>query len=210
MLLHHKHPNVTTHEVRLLSLKEAKTLTVVGSALPRYDGDDLNEYCKVMLVFFNPRGWRTGLELKANHEEWSEAFERTNFSQKAREVMRNMHALYKCRDEHHDLAAQRRQKSDAVFPASLTSDPIDRLDEDAYVQRQLRGHEEFAVHTINELSQSASELSSKMRNVFDQMKDMRNLLTLIPDTRDCLLHVPALNDDSFAFPRLDRSSWKKL
>ncbi|KAJ3483438.1 hypothetical protein NLI96_g6314 [Meripilus lineatus] len=210
MLFHHKHPNVSTHDVRILSSESGKTLTVVGGALPRVDGDDFNEYAKVMLMFFNPHGWRTGLELKSVLEQWSDAFHRTNFSPKAVEVMRNMHALYECRDERHDLAAKRRQLSDAVFPSSLTSDPVDHLDEDAYIERQLRGHEVFAVHTVNEFSQSASEMSMKMRSVLEQMNTMRTLLAIIPHPADPSIAVPSCTLQTYNFPHLVRSSWKKM
>lgn len=209
MLFAHKHMNVTTHDVRILSSKEGKTLTIVGGTLPRVDGDD----SKVMLVFFYAGGWRTGLELKSPEEEWSAAFQRAMFSDKAREVMQNMHALYECRDERHHLAAKRRQTSHAVFPLSLTTDRVDRVDEDAYVEQQLRGHEIFSSVTINELTQAASEMSTNLRTIHQQMKDMRKLLTTIPDNLTAELSLrtmSSISNNAFEFPSLDRASWKKI
>ncbi|KAJ3482287.1 hypothetical protein NLI96_g7082 [Meripilus lineatus] len=210
LTFHHKHPNVATHDIRILSREEAKTLTLVGGTLPRKDGDDVEEYSKVMLVFFSPSGWRTGLELKNENEDWTSAFNRTHFSPKALEVMNNMHALYECRDERHDLAAKRRGGVDIVFPGSILNDTVDRLDEDAYVEQQMRGHEVLSARTVNALADAAAELSSKMRTVFSQMNDMRKLMDTIPDVSNRLVETAFVNEHLDLFPHLDRSAWKQI
>ena len=79
------------------------------------------------------------------------------------------------------FAAKRRQEKQTIFPASITADTVDRLDEEAYLQQQLRGHETFTAHDINVLTQEASEMGKKMRTVIGQMNQMRNLLSRIPD-----------------------------
>ncbi|KAJ3484804.1 hypothetical protein NLI96_g5383 [Meripilus lineatus] len=210
LIFHHNHPNVTTHQLHILPIQKAKTVTIVGGALPRKDGNDFDEYAKVMLVFFHPTGWRTGLELRLPNEDWKTAFLRCEFSAKAIEVMANMHALYECRDERHDFAAKRRQEKQAIFPSSITADTVDRLDEEAYLQQQLRGHEIFSPHAINAFTQEASEMGNKMRNVIGQMNDMRNLLTRIPDEINTNSGMRNFLDYVVDFPRLDKKAWKNI
>ncbi|KAJ3474046.1 hypothetical protein NLI96_g12680 [Meripilus lineatus] len=210
LIFDHKHPNVTTHQLHILPVQKAKTLTIVGGALPRKDRHDFDEYAKCMLVFFHPTGWRTGLELRLADEDWKTAFLRSEFSAKAREIMENMHALYECRDERHDFAAKRRQENQTIFPASITADTVDRLEEEAYLQQQLQGHETFTAHTINVLTQEASEMGKKMRNVIGQMNQMRNLLSRIPDDIKIDTHMTDCTDYGVEFPRLDKNSWKKI
>lgn len=102
------HPLFKTHGVYVKPEATAYVLNFVGRALPRPDKGDREEYCLTMLVFFHPRGWRTGLDLKSPEQSWADAFAATTFSPQSMQIMKNMNVLYECHDARDDYAAQRR------------------------------------------------------------------------------------------------------
>jgi len=57
-----------------------------------------------MLTLFKP--WRSGLELKTQEQSWDDAFSTHCFSDKQRDVMRNLNIQYNCLDAQDDFHAQ--------------------------------------------------------------------------------------------------------
>ena len=105
-----QHPLFRTHLVYCLAETEKRILNFVGPALPRVDTGEREEYCKVMLVFFKPGGWRNGKDLIGECVSWSQAFNSIQFAPQHVSIMRNMNVLYECLDARDDYSALRRQQ----------------------------------------------------------------------------------------------------
>ncbi|KZT03008.1 uncharacterized protein LAESUDRAFT_660533, partial [Laetiporus sulphureus 93-53] len=101
------HPLHDTHFVTDVDTSNQYVLTFLGKALPRHDKGDRETYCQTMLTFFYPRGWRSGIDIKAMSESWDAVFQRTTFASHHVQVMANMNVLYECRDARDDFSAQR-------------------------------------------------------------------------------------------------------
>ncbi|EPT00900.1 hypothetical protein FOMPIDRAFT_1103798, partial [Fomitopsis schrenkii] len=99
----HDHPLHATHNVCRVS--RLYILNFIGPVLPRKDAGDREMYCRTMLVFFKPNGWRTETDICLNHASWEEAFHATTFAENHVQIMRNMNVLYECLDARDDYAA---------------------------------------------------------------------------------------------------------
>ena len=98
------HPLANSHGTRCHPVGKEKIPNFVGPTLPRCDQGDREFYCSVMLTLFKP--WRSGLELKTKEESWDGAFSTHNFSDREREIMRNLNIRYECLDARDDFHAQ--------------------------------------------------------------------------------------------------------
>ncbi|KAF9050083.1 hypothetical protein BJ165DRAFT_1414092 [Panaeolus papilionaceus] len=77
----------------------------IGGSLPRKDSGDREEYCLAMITLFVP--WRTGIDLKAAHETWEDAFNKHDFSLREQQLMTNFNLRYECYDARDDFYATR-------------------------------------------------------------------------------------------------------
>ncbi len=127
------HPNADTHVVRLLKTEHSFILNFAGSVLPRKDCGDREAYCRAMMTFFSPGGWRVGTDLRSSSETWDAAFERTNFSAFHLSLMKNMNVLYECQDARDDFSALRRAEGKRKYLAMfLQDDTVDELDKEKH------------------------------------------------------------------------------
>ncbi|KAJ7860204.1 hypothetical protein B0H14DRAFT_2576705 [Mycena olivaceomarginata] len=90
------HPQVLTHVARLC--RTAVVNVVLGETIPRPDRGpkDKEQWARAMLIFFKP--WRRVQDLREPNESWTTAFENTNFSENALQVMENMQVEHECKD----------------------------------------------------------------------------------------------------------------
>ncbi|KAJ7927863.1 hypothetical protein B0H13DRAFT_1569799, partial [Mycena leptocephala] len=71
---------------------------LLGDKLPRPDrgAAEKDKWCRAMMILFKP--WRELRDLKNVGETWSAAFERTQFSGNALQIMTNMNVENECKD----------------------------------------------------------------------------------------------------------------
>ena len=131
-----EHPLVESHRVFSLSADKKYVLNFVGPVLPRKDVGDRNMYCKTMLVFFKPGGWRVGTDLSTNYGSWEDVYDATIFDSAHVEIMRNMNVLYECLDARDDYAALRRQQE---ATARQPGAPLAPVSTDDLTEAQLHG-----------------------------------------------------------------------
>lgn len=121
-----EHPLYETHAVVYDDSRTRKVVpTIMGGLLPRKDSEDRDFYCCTMLTFFVP--WRTGLELRASTETWSDAFDSHPFNARALQLMSNFHIRYECYDGRDDYRNQMKARAAAQRP---NEDELDSDDED--------------------------------------------------------------------------------
>jgi hypothetical protein len=106
------HPLATSHGTQCHSLVKEQVPNFVRPTLPRPDQGDCEFYCSTMLTFFKP--WRSGLELKRENQSWDDMFDAHVFSDRHREIMRNMNIRYECLDVHDDFRAQLNKSDSGV------------------------------------------------------------------------------------------------
>ncbi|KAJ3820163.1 hypothetical protein F5880DRAFT_1488490, partial [Lentinula raphanica] len=98
------HPLCDTH----VPVRRTNYLQVVpnflGGILPRPDKEDREYYCCTMLVLFCP--WRSGKDLKLEHQTWHEAFQSYIFPSHSLLLMQNMNLRYEALDARDDFRAQ--------------------------------------------------------------------------------------------------------
>ncbi|EPS96743.1 hypothetical protein FOMPIDRAFT_1129824, partial [Fomitopsis schrenkii] len=99
------HPLCETHRVFDVLQGTEYVLNFIGPSLPRKDIGDREVYCRAMLVFFKPGGWRDGNDVIGPHDSWTAAFAATSFPESAMKVMNNMNVLYECLDARDDYSA---------------------------------------------------------------------------------------------------------
>ncbi|KAJ7840461.1 hypothetical protein B0H13DRAFT_1649672, partial [Mycena leptocephala] len=82
------HPQVSSHVARFRRTPVINLL--LGETIPRPDRSPKKKerWARAMLILFKP--WRSVMDLKEANECWTVAFERTTFSEKALQIMRNM------------------------------------------------------------------------------------------------------------------------
>jgi len=83
-----EHPLANSHGTQCRPVGKNKVPNFVGPTLPRCNQGDREFYCSIMLTLFKP--WRSGLELKMQEQSWDNAFSTHCFSDKQRDVMRNL------------------------------------------------------------------------------------------------------------------------
>ncbi|KAI0069439.1 hypothetical protein K474DRAFT_1754661, partial [Panus rudis PR-1116 ss-1] len=123
-----EHPQKDTHEVRLRPEQKSFVPNFVGGSLPRPDAGVREEYCVTMLTLFKP--WRTGRELKTQAQSWDEAFTKTLFSSRQKELMKFFNIRYECNDARDDFAAQRKAGADGILPHHMENNDFDYADMD--------------------------------------------------------------------------------
>lgn len=101
------HPNRSTHAVFKIKPGKEYILTFIGGPLPRPDVGFREKYALVMLALFAPNGWRDPKNLKSELETWNEAFLRTDFESRSKDMMKHMNMLYEYYEASHDFSAQR-------------------------------------------------------------------------------------------------------
>ncbi|KAJ3773253.1 hypothetical protein FB446DRAFT_642002, partial [Lentinula raphanica] len=98
------HPLYDTH----VPVRRSNWANVVpnflGGILPRPDKDDREYYCCTMLVLFSP--WRSGKDLKSEHQSWHDAFISHEFPPHTKIYMQNMNLRYEALDARDDFRAQ--------------------------------------------------------------------------------------------------------
>lgn len=135
-LFRNGHPMQKTHAVFLVADNASYVLNWIGGVLPRYDKGDREFYCKVMLIFFKPQGWRRTSDLKDDDSSWSATFDSAPFSVRHRAVMKNMNVLYECQDARDDYSAQRRASKDDGTDMAHSPFEDDALDDCDTLQRE--------------------------------------------------------------------------
>ncbi|KLO06709.1 hypothetical protein SCHPADRAFT_837664, partial [Schizopora paradoxa] len=96
------HPSQSTQMLRIRSSSIVPVL--IGPSLPRPDRneEELEEWCKLMLLLFKP--WRVPSDLKASDVTWSDAFISFQMTPAHRKIIANMSVENECRDarEHYN------------------------------------------------------------------------------------------------------------
>ncbi|EPS93696.1 hypothetical protein FOMPIDRAFT_1085568, partial [Fomitopsis schrenkii] len=128
-----QHPLSSSHAVHDVRDGTIFTLNFVGPTLPRRDVGSRETYCRAMLTFFKPGGWRRGDDLLAGHASWENAFNDVDFAPEHVQIMKNMNVLYECLDARDDYSALRRaQEADQSFGSflSVTDNTADTFADD--------------------------------------------------------------------------------
>ncbi|KAJ3969040.1 hypothetical protein EV361DRAFT_781840, partial [Lentinula raphanica] len=98
------HPLYDTHVPVQRSNSDNIIPNFLGGILPRPDKDDREYYCCTMLVLFSP--WRSGKDLKSEHQSWHDAFISYEFPPLCKMYMSNMNLRYEALDARDDFRAQ--------------------------------------------------------------------------------------------------------
>ncbi len=172
------HPQRESHQSVFLPENETRERVpnFMGGALPRRDKGDPEYYGATMLTLFKP--WRSGQDLKTKDENWSEAFRKYNFDEKASRLMGNFNLRYECSDARDDFAAQRRSQGDkSGYSLPLSDDTLDSLDED-HTGHLMHDHNEEENEDEDEIQQ-LSVIGEKAAHKLHEMNAMENLLQTI-------------------------------
>ncbi|KAK7038370.1 hypothetical protein R3P38DRAFT_2417563, partial [Favolaschia claudopus] len=104
--LDNQHPQASSHVARLRRSPLVNVL--LGETIPRPDRrpEEKEKWARAMLILFKP--WRKASDLRDDNESWISAFERTEFSQEAKKVMKNMLVEYECKDARDAYTALRK------------------------------------------------------------------------------------------------------
>lgn len=173
------HPQRETHHPLLLATDEYRDRVpnFLGGALPRRDKGDAEMYAATMLTLFKP--WRTGMDLKPETQNWSEAIHYHKFSDKFNQLMDNFNLRYECADARDDFAAQRRLMSGqgSMAPSfPIDEDNCERVeeqmadDEALYASKHLDNTEE------DDMDDSFAIMGQKASGYLLQMNAVENLL----------------------------------
>ncbi|RXW13813.1 hypothetical protein EST38_g12040 [Candolleomyces aberdarensis] len=177
---------------------------LTGGYLPRHDGEDKEAYSCSMLALFAP--WRTGLELRLDHQTWTAAFDAFPFGIRHRQIVDNLKIRYECYDARDDFHAQLRLRLAAQqAPDGDEPDNVDTDEEgDIYPSDALNFDE---ADMLNEES-----VGVWMKRRQEQMKDAEDALYTAGWVIDgCASDVqsgltPAFSPDCL----LPASKWKEL
>ena len=171
------HAKRRTHGISFVSDPSKVVINFVGRVLPRKDHGDREMYCKTMLTFFCPGGWRIGREMKLPDESWDDAFARHTFSEDHVQIMKNMNVLYECQDSRDDHSARRRAGMDGGLGTFLNADDEEALDRAQDDQQLVDEHGiQFNPDILDMLAEESGKTYSA-RAV--QMQTMRDMMTRI-------------------------------
>lgn len=200
------HPFRKTHGVYLRPERSAYVLNFVGGAPPRPDRGDREMYCSTMLALFRTGGWRTGVDLRGDHEPWNAAFESARFHPAHVQVMKNMNLLYECLDARDDFSANRRAEQEEGMSRSPHISPSTSY-EDELPDERVDYSCEHTEHTLLDLVEESAMGPRTARNQME-MERMRKLLQNPTVTQRVfeVEYVPT----NLELPRQSAMQWKKL
>ncbi|KZV58840.1 hypothetical protein PENSPDRAFT_596371, partial [Peniophora sp. CONT] len=100
------HPQRLTHDVYLLSEKNARIPMFCGGLIPREDQGNLEDFYVTMLTLYKP--WRTGRDLKAPEQTWKDAHEEYSYHQRFVDIQKYCKIRYECLDARDDYRQSRK------------------------------------------------------------------------------------------------------
>ena len=171
-LFQNPHPLCKSHASCLGPEDEKLVVNFIGGILPRHVPDDNDEYCLTMLTLFKP--WRSGLDLKAKDEQWTDAFSIHNFTERQNEIMKNLNIRYECMDARDDYRSQMKAKGGDLRSEYFTANNWDS--EDNLPQIELPDNE-IENHLNWTDLKSGMEVGPKEAKLKLERSQMRNVLT---------------------------------
>ena len=118
-----KHPFASTHGVKCIPAAMGKVSNFTGHTLPQQDQGDREFYCLTMLTLFKP--WQTGYDLKTAEASWDKAFNSHTFTERQKELLKNIRIRHECIDAKDDYYAQLKQGANTKFPCAPHGDDGD-------------------------------------------------------------------------------------
>ncbi|OBZ73064.1 ATP-dependent DNA helicase PIF1 [Grifola frondosa] len=164
-----------------------------------------------MLVLFNPTGWRSGTDLRAENATWEKTFEHTEFEPQHVKVMQNMNVLYECLDARDDFAAQRRAAGETFAFGFMSNSHEDGGSADCAEAQEDKNTESDMAQL---LSESGCEIGKHTMKIRTEMAHITNMMSTTRTSGKNNTGVALTSADAASLPYSNTSKtaveWKAL